>query len=207
MVERDASRKISVRFGDSSTRFKMKDPKRHPSPKWLPIRVRMEAGRVGGCEQQFLMGRAIKTSLRQQRKPLSRSPQGDAGAGGVPPTPQNRRLPPQEGKPPCAIPQRLIGRFYLTRTGLLMEAMRGAKRIDWCRAQTNSARTDHTMGTEPRSKPFAGSLNPDRRWPVFIGHDLSITETHLTESRTAMPFSFNEATIFRSRTFGGGGET
>jgi hypothetical protein len=123
MVERDASRKISVRFGDSSTRFKMKDPKRHPSPKWLPIRVRMEAGRVGGCEQQFLMGRAIKTSLRQQRKPLSRSPQGDAGAGGVPPTPQNRRLPPQEGKPPCAIPQRLIGRFYLTRTGLLMEAM------------------------------------------------------------------------------------
>ena len=45
--------------------------------------------------------------------PLSRFPKGESRGGRVPPTPQKRRLPPQEGKPPCAIPQKKMARVKI----------------------------------------------------------------------------------------------
>ena len=42
---------VRVRDGDGSTRFKIKDANRHRGGKYS-LRVRMEAGRVGGCEVQ-----------------------------------------------------------------------------------------------------------------------------------------------------------
>jgi len=56
--------------------------------------------------------------------PPSRSPRGRLG-GWVPPTPQRRRLPPQEGQAPLRDPpkkRRASERFLLTEAGLLMEA-------------------------------------------------------------------------------------
>src|SRR3954452_12671149 len=64
----------------------------------------MEAGRIGGGEQSgYIAGGARNEGIFT---PLSRFPKGERRGGRVPPTPQKRRLPPQEGKPPCAIPQK-----------------------------------------------------------------------------------------------------
>ena len=67
----------------------------------------MEAGRIGGCEKK-------EQPWRQARKtnPLSRFPKGRPGRAGSPHA-AKARLPPQEGQPPCAIPQARRSRIVL----------------------------------------------------------------------------------------------
>jgi hypothetical protein len=81
----------------------------------------MEAGRIGGGEQSgYIAGGSQER--RESLLPFPVSPKGKAGAGGFPPRRKKRRLPPQEGKPPCAIPQKDARKIFVDRGGLLMEA-------------------------------------------------------------------------------------
>jgi hypothetical protein len=113
-----------------------------------PQRVRMEAGRIGGGERKRLW-KKINSRRQQGREsfdPLSRFPKGESRGGRVPPTPQKRRLPPQEGKPPCAIPQkhRASERFLLTGAGLLMEGLdRGL--VDRAHRRTEVSTSPHML--------------------------------------------------------------
>ena len=76
----------------------------------------MEAGRIGGGEERAAIDRFIACGSKEGiSTPLSRFPKGESRGGRVPPTPQKRRLPPQEGKPPCAIPQKAARKILLDR--------------------------------------------------------------------------------------------
>ena len=88
----------------------------------------MEAGRVGGCERN-LEGSVVRTkqpaaARKDSLPPFPAFPEGKAGAGGFPPRRQKRAAPPARGPAPLRDPPGTIADFYLTETGLLMEAAR-----------------------------------------------------------------------------------
>jgi hypothetical protein len=107
---------------DGSTRFEIENPKRHRAE--APYRVRMEAGRVGGCEEKRLWMKITACGSKEAKlhSPFP-FPHRESRGGRVPPTPQERRLPPQEGKPPCAIPQMDAREISLDSERPLMEAV------------------------------------------------------------------------------------
>src|SRR6185437_5398225 len=83
----------------------------------LQKRVRMEAGRIGGCEKREMSVKGAESPI-----PLSRFPKGKAGAGGFPPRRRKTAAPPTRGPAPLCDPPDRIATFLLTTAGLLMEA-------------------------------------------------------------------------------------
>ena len=61
--------------------------------------------------------------------PLSRFPQGKAGAGGFPPRRKNRGSPRKRASPLARSPKRTRERFCLTEEGLLMETLMGREPV------------------------------------------------------------------------------